>query len=231
MLYSQTQKSIPQYSDEEAIKQILAGNPALYEILIRRYNPFLYKTGRGYGFNHHDTEDLMQETFINCYQNLSSFQYRSSFKTWAIKIMIHQCYHKAHKLSYQNEKPFEEFFNNNSESMFLKPKQGDPGKTVLNKELSHVIEAAINKLPQDYRVTFTLRELTGLSVFETADMMHTTTSNVKVRLNRAKMMLRKEIEKIYSSDDIYEFNLVYCDKIVNAVMKKILSSRGENTVL
>ena len=230
LLYSQSRKSIPHYSDEEAIKEILSGNPALFEILIRRYNPYLYKTGRGYGFNHQDTEDLMQETFINCYQNLASFQHRSSFKTWLIKIMIHQCYHKAHKRSYQNEKPTEGFFNINSESMFLKPKQGDPGKTILNKELSHVIEAAINKLPQDYRVTFTLRELTGLNVFETADMMHTTTSNVKVRLNRAKMMLRKEIEKIYSSDDIYEFNLVYCDKIVNAVMPRILPSKDEITV-
>lgn len=221
MLYSNSQKSITQYSDEEAIKQILEGNPAVFEILIRRYNPFLYKTGRGYGFSHHDTEDLMQETFINCYQSLSSFENRSSFKTWIIKIMIHQCYHKAHKLSYRNEKTIDGFSNFNSESMFLNTKHSDTSKKVINKELSNIIESAIKKLPQDYRTTFTLRELTGLNVAETADLMHTTTSNVKVRLNRAKMMLRKEIEKIYSSDDIYEFNLVYCDKIVTAVMKRI----------
>lgn len=221
MLYSNSQKSITQYSDEEAIKQILEGNPAVFEILIRRYNPFLYKTGRGYGFSHHDTEDLMQETFINCYQSLSSFENRSSFKTWIVKIMIHQCYHKAHKLSYRNEKTIDGFSNFNSESMFLNTKHSDTSKKVINKELSNIIESAIKKLPQDYRTTFTLRELTGLNVAETADLMHTTTSNVKVRLNRAKMMLRKEIEKIYSSDDIYEFNLVYCDKIVTAVMKRI----------
>lgn len=221
MLHSNREKNITQYSDEEAIKQTLAGNPAVFEILIRRYNPFLYKTGRGYGFNHHDTEDLMQETFINCYQSLSSFENRSSFKTWIIKIMIHQCYHKAHKLSFRNEKAIDRFFNFNPESMFLHTKHNDTSKKVLNKELSNIIESAINKLPQDYRTTFTLRELTGLNVAETANLMHTTTSNVKVRLNRAKMMLRKEIEKIYSPDDIYEFNLVYCDKIVEAVMKRI----------
>ncbi len=71
----------------------------------------------------------------------------------------------------------------------------------------------------DYRMTFTLRELTGLSITETAELMSVTSSNVKVRLNRAKLMLRKEIEKIYSTADIYEFNLIYCDRIVNAVMK------------
>jgi len=222
MIYSKISKNIEQYSDEEVIQQILSGNAAIFEILIRRYNPFLYKTGRGYGFNHHDTEDLMQETFINSYQKLSSFENRSSFKTWIIKIMLNQCYHKAHKLSFQKEKAIEGLFNNNLESMFLKTKHGDTGKSIINKELSNVIEAAIEKLPRDYRMTFTLRELTGFNVAETAEMTQTTSSNVKVRLNRAKMMLRKEIERIYSSEDIYEFNLIYCDKIVNTVMKKII---------
>ena len=76
--------------------------------------------------------------------------------------------------------------------------------------------------PEDYRMTFTLRELTGLSVAETAELLNINPSNVKVRVNRAKAMLRKEIEKIYAAADIYEFNLIYCDKIVNAVMKNIL---------
>jgi RNA polymerase sigma-70 factor (ECF subfamily) len=62
------------------IKDILSGNTALFEILIRRYNPFLYKIGRSYGFNHHDTEDLMQEAFVNSYLNLKQFAERSSFK-------------------------------------------------------------------------------------------------------------------------------------------------------
>ena len=69
MINSNTLNKIQPYSDPEVIQEILLGNPALFEILIRRYNPFLYKTGRGYGFNHHDTEDLMQETFIMADKN------------------------------------------------------------------------------------------------------------------------------------------------------------------
>ena len=222
MKSSSTLNSVQTYSDSEVIQEVLLGNTALFEILIRRYNPVLYKTGRGYGFNHQDTEDLMQETFINSYQSLSKFQNRSSFKTWLIKIMLNQCYHKLHKYSYQKEQSIEGLVNNNSESMFLKAKHSDTAKSIINKELNEIIEASIEKLPEDYRITFTLRELTGLSVAETAELMQTSTTNVKVRLNRAKLMLRKEIEKVYSPEDIYEFNLIYCDKIVDAVMKKIL---------
>jgi RNA polymerase sigma factor (sigma-70 family) len=105
--------------------------------------------------------------------------------------------------------------------MFLTTNNSNPGRSVVNKELKNVIEAALKNLPEDYRMTFTLRELTGLSVSDTAELLHITASNVKVRLNRAKVMLRKEIEKVYSPEDIYEFNLIYCDRIVNEVMKKI----------
>jgi RNA polymerase sigma factor (sigma-70 family) len=220
MTFSTTGRNVQQYADAEVIENILSGNTALFEILIRRYNPYLYKIGRSYGFNHQDTEDLMQETFVNSYVNLKQFSGRSLFKTWIIKIMLNQCYHKAHKHSYQKERSTE-VLPDNSSFMFSNNDQNDNSKSLINRELNNIVEACLQKLPEDYRITFTLRELTGLSVAETAEMMHTTISNVKVRLNRAKAMLRKEIEKTYSPEDIYEFNLIYCDRIVDAVMKKI----------
>ena len=220
-------KNVQQYSDTEVIRDILSGNTALFEILIRRYNPFLYKIGRSYGFNHHDTEDLMQETFVNSYVNLEQFAGRSSFKTWIIKIMLNQCYHRTHKLSYQREQATV-LLPDNSSFMSSTNNHNDNDKSIINRELKNIVETCLQRLPENYRITFTLRELTGLSVAETAEMMHTTTSNVKVRLNRAKAMLRKEIEKAHTPEDIYEFNLIYCDRMVGAVMKKIYELDGTN---
>jgi|SRR5665647_614594 len=222
MNYATIYKNIDQYPDLEVIQEILLGNTSLFEVLIRRYNPDLYKTGRGYGYDHQDTEDLMQEAFINIFQNLSKFENRSSFKTWIIRIMLNHCYHESQKLSYQNKPTSEISVDKNSGTMFLTTNHNNPDRAVINKELKDVIEAALKNLPGNYRIIFTLRELTGLSVADTAELLSITKSNVKVRLNRAKIMLRKEIEKIYSPEDIFEFNLIYCDKIVNEVMKKIL---------
>jgi RNA polymerase sigma-70 factor (ECF subfamily) len=214
-------KTGEQFSDGEVIAQILSERVAMFEILIRRYNPYLYKTARAYGYRHDDAEDLMQETYISVYQNLAKFEARSTFKTWIIRIMLNQCYHKAQKHSFKKEMAVEEFSNISSEPMFMSENRSDTGASVLNRELSRIIESSLEKLPEDYRMTFTLRELTGLNVAETAELTNTTTANVKVRLNRAKVMLRKEIEKVYSADEIYEFNLIYCDKIVDNVMKRI----------
>jgi RNA polymerase sigma-70 factor (ECF subfamily) len=206
------------HSDFVIIKKITEGEKELFEILIRRYNPYLYKIGRSYNYNHEDTEDLMQDTFVDVFTNLSKFEGRSTFKTWIIKIMLNNCYRKSQRSGFRNETPSE--IDERSRPMFA-GSYPDTNKIVMNKELGSIIEKAVNKMPHDYRMVFSLREMTGLNVAETAEALNISEANVRVRLNRAKNMLRKEIEKSYEPSEIFEFNLVYCDRMVERVMTKL----------
>jgi RNA polymerase sigma-70 factor (ECF subfamily) len=97
----------------------------------------------------------------------------------------------------------------------------EPNQIVQNRELAQIIETALGKIPFNYRITFSLREINGMNVSETADLLEISESNVKVRLNRAKALLRKEIEKTYTPSELFEFNLVHCDGIVANVMQEI----------
>ncbi|MGH2644283.1 MAG: sigma-70 family RNA polymerase sigma factor, partial [Chitinophagaceae bacterium] len=135
---SQTLETI---TDTEAISRILKGEAALYEAIVRRYNGYLYKVGRSYGYNHADTEDLMQETYVNAYIHLNSFENRSSFKTWIVRIMLNQCYHKKQKFSFQKEISTEDGIEEKSVPMFSNQRT-DTGKTVINTELKQVLEDA-----------------------------------------------------------------------------------------
>jgi RNA polymerase sigma factor (sigma-70 family) len=213
-------KKFEQFSDSDIKQKILDGDIQLFEILIRRNNASLYKTGRSYGYNHEDTQDLMQETFINAYLNLASFENRSSFKTWIIRIMLNQCYQKQQKFSFKNETTLTNGINEKSTPMYSND-HAETNKIVINRELNHVIENSLEQVPLEYRMVFSLREINGLNVAETSEALNISEANVKVRLNRAKAMLRKEIEKTYSTEDIFEFNLKYCDAMVNRVMNKI----------
>lgn len=206
--------------DTEIISRILSGEVALYEVIIRRYNPYLFKIGRSYGYNHHDTEDLMQDSFINAYSNLQKFENRASLKTWLVKIMLNQCYHKRQKFSFQNEIPSDKLEKNPGIPMFSE-NAPTTSETVMNNELKHILEAALLQIPEDYRNVFTLRELNGMSTRETSEALEISEANVKVRLTRAKAMLRDEIEKVYSPEEIFEFNLIYCNRIVANVFHKI----------
>jgi RNA polymerase sigma-70 factor (ECF subfamily) len=75
---------------------------------------------------------------------------------------------------------------------------------------------------------FVLREVEGFSVAETAELLQISETNVKVRLNRAKALLQKGIEQYYSHPEIYSFNLIYCDAIVQRVFEKINILRQRN---
>jgi len=101
-------------------------------------------------------------------------------------------------------------------------------RTVENNELRHIIEAAVQQLPLEYRMVFALRELNDVSVAEAADLLHISEINVKVRLNRAKAMLRKEIEKMYSGEEIYEFHARHCDAMVHRVSQSIHALLARN---
>lgn len=208
-----------QISEVDMIKRVLAGELALFELLIRSNNAFLYKTGRSYNYSHEDTQDLMQDTFVDAYCNLSKFENRSSFKTWIIKIMLNNCFRRQNKFSYKNEKGSE--IQDTSIPMFSNDRSSDTTNSVLNKELGSIVENAIQHIPLNYRMVFTLREVNGLSIEEAADVLQISHSSVKVRLNRAKTMLRKEIGLSYTPEEIFEFNLVYCDALVDRVMNRI----------
>ena len=207
-----------EYTDFEIIDKVVVGETKLFEVLIRRNNAALYRIGRSYRYNHHDTEDLMQEAYLAAFNSLPKFEKRSSFKTWLSRVMINLCYQKKQKSSFKNEIPSETNEQGKVVPMF---QQLPTMETPVNKELGRVLENAINKIPEDYRIVFTLRELNGLSISETTETLQLSESNVKVRLNRAKKLLRTEIEKMYAPEDIFEFNLIYCDRMVQNVMSKI----------
>lgn len=205
-------------TETEIIDRVREGEKALYEIIVRRFNPYLYKIGRSYNYNHQDTQDLMQETFIDAYKGLAQFEGRSNFKTWIIRIMMNNCYRKKGKSDVKNGKMG--YINERSKPMFSSTVR-DTDRMVQSHELGLTIERALGEIPLDYRMVFSLREINGLSVAETAEMLQISEANVKVRLNRAKAKLRNEMEKTYSPGELFEFNLIYCDAMVENIMKKI----------
>lgn len=94
-------------------------------------------------------------------------------------------------------------------------------KFPLQTELKKILELSLEKLPESYRMVFLLRETQNFSVAETAEALNITPLNVKVRLNRAKAMMRDHLEQWYSKTEIYEFNLTYCSRVVDQVFQKI----------
>jgi RNA polymerase sigma factor (sigma-70 family) len=220
------QHKAPLATDAELIEKIIEGETALFEILIRRYNPLLYKIARSYGLGHHDAEDAMQETHCAAYLQLKSFRHEASYKTWITRIILNKCHHRVNYGNGKYEHSDNELITENAQTMHASGTKDDTEKVIINRELATVLETSLQQLPIPYRSVFVLREMEGFPVAETATLLNITPTNVKVRLNRAKAMLQKQISGYYSSTELFEFHLRYCDGIVNKVFQNIALQQG-----
>jgi len=206
-------------TDNEIITQILQGDKNRYAILVRRYNQRLYKVGISILNDDAEVEDAMQVTYINAYENLGKFAFKSSFSTWLTRILINECLlrlKKRGKTIIMNDDKIE-----NEMQHQQREEVQTPVTKVLNTELKNILDDAIRKLPEIYRTIFVMREIENMNVAETQECLDISEVNVKVRLNRAKVMLRDLLANYYKKEDILHFHLSRCDKMVEKVMKEI----------
>ena len=98
-----------------------------------------------------------------------------------------------------------------------------PQEVAAGRELERALEAALDELPETYRVVFVLREVEGLSGAETADALELTEGAVKVRLHRARAALRGALEARAAAvmKDVYAFHAVRCDRVVARVLARL----------
>jgi RNA polymerase sigma factor (sigma-70 family) len=199
--------------DNEIVGRILEGEKHLYETLMRKYNTRLYRISMAILNDDMDAEDVMQTAYINAYRQLSSFQNKSSFATWLTRILINE--------SLLQQKKRKRSLQLLSGQVVVESHNETPLKTVMNKELKTILEKAVTNLPQKYRLVFVMREIQELSTQETMEALELGESNVKIRLSRAKEMLREELSSYYESSQLFEFDLVRCDRIAKFVMERI----------
>ena len=204
-------------SDEEIVERVNNGEKHLYEILMRKYNLRMFRISMSIVNDDMEAEDIMQTTYLNAYLQLSKFKNRSTFGTWLTRILINESLlHKKKTLRRQEVLAGVEEENDHREN---------PLKNLMNKELKIILEKAVSELPEKYRLVFVMREIQEMSTSETMEVLNLGESNIKIRLSRAKEMLRSELSSYYQPNQLFDFHLSRCDRIVNTVMSKIDSTQ------
>ncbi len=210
-------------SDEEIVVRILAGEKELYEVIMRRHNQRLFRIARAYVHDDDEAEEVVQQAYINSYEHLSAFKGRAKFETWLIRILINEAVRRSRQMN--RSIPLEPRLSGNGEEgsyLQLHAERGeDPAEKVMNDELRAVLEQTIDALPLKYRTVFVMREIDEMSIAETGESLGISAANVKVRLNRAKEMLKRRIGAVYHDAGVYHFDLIRCDRIVARVLQGV----------
>jgi RNA polymerase sigma-70 factor, ECF subfamily len=208
----------PVFPDEEVVSRVKAGETALFEVLMRRYNQRLFRVARSILRDDTEAEDVMQQAYLNAYAHLDQFAGRASFATWLTRIAVHEASARVRRRRSVEGETMRDPEEDVTAS--LADRGPGPEEQLLAGEVRLLLESAIDALPVHYRCTFVLREVEGLATAEAAESLGISEELVKTRLHRARAILRDELCR-RAGDQIgraFSFHLSRCDRVVSGVM-------------
>jgi RNA polymerase sigma-70 factor (ECF subfamily) len=187
-------------SDDEVIRTAAGGDHAAFTELVRRYEQTVYRFSLKLCRDPRTAEEVLQDTFINVFRKLRSFDGKSKFSTWLYAIVANNCLMKRRKRKLEElEEPLELLDTplTDGEGRYahqIARWEETPADLMLNKELRTVLDAAILKLPDLYRAVFVLRDVEGKTTEETGEILGVSQEAVKSRLRRARSFLREQLD-------------------------------------
>jgi RNA polymerase sigma-70 factor (ECF subfamily) len=207
--------------DEELVARILAGETALFEVIMRRYNQRLYRAARTILRGDAQAEDVMQAAYVQAYEHLSQFAGRAPFGAWLTRIAVNEALARLRNAKHYQEPEGE----GDRMDRFASP-EPDPEQAASNSETRRLLEALIDSLPQGNRAVFVLRDVEDMSTVETSEALGITEENVKVRLHRARAALRNGLAAYAHREtrNAYAFHAIRCDRVVKKVFEQIRCS-------
>ncbi|HEV8579544.1 MAG TPA: RNA polymerase sigma factor [Thermoanaerobaculia bacterium] len=207
-------------ADEEIVTRVLAGEKALFEILVRRYNQRLYRVALGILGDDAEAEDVMQDAYVRAYSHLAQFAGEARFSTWLTRIAVYEALARARRRRRAVE--MDAMPDRSKETLTISTER-NPEERAIGRDLRSVLEAAIQALPEAYRIVVLLRDVEGLNTAEAAGSLGLSEPLLKVRLHRGRAMLRRDLaSRAHGAlDGVFQFHLSRCDRVVAAVMQRI----------
>jgi RNA polymerase sigma-70 factor (ECF subfamily) len=192
-------------NDAQLARELLAGAPGAFDRFVDTYHDKLFRYSYGMCGHREDAEEVAQETLMKVFESLAQLRYPERLKPWVFRIAKNACLTKRRKSIFA---PAEEISLDQ-----LRPSPSGPGSErrleiadwsalpdtlASDSELRRAVDRAVEALPELYRSVFLLRDVEGLSTQDAAQILDVTEDVIKTRLHRARLMLRRELDRYLS---------------------------------
>jgi RNA polymerase sigma-70 factor, ECF subfamily len=209
-------------SDVEAVALVRQGDVGAFEWLMRRHNQRAFRVARSIVRDDGEAEDAIQEAYLSAFVHLNDFRGEAPFGAWLHRIVVQKALARRRGLRpiaglSQEDRPDEPDV------------EPGPEREVLGRELACIVEDAIDALPDDYRTTFMLRAVEGMTAPETAELLGISEHTVRSRVHRARSQLRSELrERVeLTLPEVHRFLNTRCDRTVARVFERIEAMREQ----
>jgi RNA polymerase sigma-70 factor (ECF subfamily) len=175
------------------------GDVAAFEQLVKRYDRRLLRISQTITRNREDSQDAVQEALLKAFQNLADFREDSQFSSWLIRITINQSLMKLRKQRAQKEFSLDEDFQADGDVLPLDvpDRAPNPEQLCWASELRDILVRTVDELRPILRTVFVLRDVEGLSIEQTAEVLNLSQSAVKARLWRVRLQLRERLNRYF----------------------------------
>jgi len=186
--------------DLDLVHATQAGDVSAFEELVDRYDRKLLRIAEHITHNREDSQDAVQEAFLKAFQHVGDFREHSQFSTWLIRITVNQALMKLRKRRTTKEVSLDEDFQ--AEGRLLPREVADwapnPEELYRASELRDILIKALEGLRPILRTVFVLRDVEGLSIDQTGEILDLSSAAVKARLWRARLQLREMLNEHFT---------------------------------
>jgi len=190
--------------DRNLVHAAREGDYEAFEQLVARHEQGLYTLAMRILQRSQDAEEVVQETFLSVVEHLKDFREASLFRTWLVRIATNHALRILGKRRGLSMSRLEEDGEDDERPMphpeFVAEWKADPRQISEQRETREILSAALGELPEKYRMAFLLRDVEGLTTDETAEAMGISVGNVKIRLLRARLMLRERLTRVFGDE-------------------------------
>lgn len=213
--------------DAALAARVRSGDRNAFRFVVQRCNQRVYRVVRGVIRDEAEAEDVMQDAYVLAYRKLDGFRSEASLASWVARIALNEAYGRLRR---QRETVEIDEMDSGAVPSNVTPFPGmaegeDPFRNAERQQLRRWLEAAIDVLPEGFRLVYLMRDVEGCSVQETAAALELREETVKTRLHRARKQLRSALEEKLASaqDGVFEFMGARCDGMTERVMARILA--------
>jgi len=186
-------------SDVALVDEFKAGDLEAFEEIIARYESKVMNLALRFTRNQEDAEEVMQDVFTTVYRKIEGFRGQSAFSSWLYRIVVNAAFMKLRKRKQSQTVSIEDLAP--AIKQYCIDRDALVGthsyNVAVTRELQEILQKAIDRLPDQYRAVFVLRDVDGLSNQETGEILNLSIPAVKSRLHRSRIMLRKRLHRYY----------------------------------
>jgi RNA polymerase sigma-70 factor (ECF subfamily) len=189
----------PYPTDKDLAEGLMAGSPDAFEPFVERFAPLIQAFGRRMCGHRDDGDEVLQDTLLKAYKSVHRLRDPAALRTWVFRVAANACLRMRRRDKHEPRRMLrlDDLVPRGSDDGAppeIPDWSGLPLDRLLEKERTSLVETAILSLPRDYRIVLLLRDQEGFDTRETARILGISETLAKVRLHRARLALRRELE-------------------------------------